>query len=147
MNAPADRPLPYPDRDSRPWWEGLARHELILQRCDDCAAWRWPARAICGRCGSLGWTWQPASGRGTVASWIVNHHAFSPAFPSPYVVLHVRLEEQDDLLLPGAYAGDPAGRDLAVGLPVVAAFEDLGLPEGEEPLSLLRWLPEGAPGD
>src|SRR5437870_106855 len=122
MNAPIGRPLPYPDRDSRPWWEALARHELILQRCDECAAWRWPARAICGRCGSLAWRWVPASGRGVVASWIVNHHAFNSAFPSPYVVLLVRLEEQDDLLLPGAYAGDPAGSDLAVGLPLVVTF-------------------------
>jgi uncharacterized OB-fold protein len=141
MNAPVDRPLPYPDRDSRPWWEALARHELILQRCAACGAWRWPARALCGRCGSLDWTWAPASGRGTVASWIVNHHAFSRAFPSPYVVLLVRLEEQDDLLLPGASAGDPSGRDLAVGLAVIVTFEDLGLPEGQEPVTLLRWLP------
>ena len=26
------RPVPHPDRDSRPWWDALARHELLLQR-------------------------------------------------------------------------------------------------------------------
>ena len=39
------------DRDSAEWWEALRRHELVIQRCDDCGAWRWPPRAICGECG------------------------------------------------------------------------------------------------
>src|SRR5581483_1309903 len=110
MAVQMGRPLPYPDRDSRPWWEALARRELILQRCGSCGAFRWPARAICNRCGSLEADWAAASGRATVASWIVNHHSFSPAFASPYVVVLARLEEQDDLLLPGGYGGDPLGR-------------------------------------
>ena len=54
----------------------------------------------------------------TIASWIVTHHAFLPGFEAPYVVLTVRLAEQDDLLLPGGYDGpaDDAGlRDRSAG--------------------------------
>jgi hypothetical protein len=130
--------LPAVDRDSRPWWEALARHELVLQRCDDCDTWRWPARTLCNRCGSLEWRWDPASGRGTIASWIVTRHPFSAAWPTPYVVVIVRLDEQDDVLIPGSYAGANTD-DLEIGAGVVAEFDDLDVPLGHEPVTLLRW--------
>ena len=112
------RPLPHPDRDSRPWWDLLARHELLLQQCATCGAWRWA----------------PLSGRGTVASWIVNHHAFSTDFPSPYAVVLVRLAEQDDCKLIGSFAG--AIESLRPGLEVRAAFDDV-----DAGVTLLRWEP------
>lgn len=142
MSAPPERrsaPAPARERDSREWWDALARHELLLQCCDDCSALRWPARAICNRCGSLAWRWQRASGRGEVASWIVNRHAFGAGAASPYVVLLVRLAEQPDLLLPGGFDGPADGSGLAVGIPVVAGFEDREVPAGEPPLAVLRW--------
>ncbi len=129
------------ERDSTEWWAALARHELVLPRCSACAAWRWPPRAICGRCGSLDWAFAPASGRGTVASWVVNRHGFGGAFPLPSTVLLVRLAEQDDLLLPGGWAGAPDGTDLEMGLAVVAGFEDIADDEGGEAMTLLSWRP------
>ena len=97
------RLVPNPDRDSEEWWEALARHEFVLQRCDACQAWRWPPREICNRCGSFDYTWTPVSGRGTIASWVVNQRAFLPGFEIPYVVVNVRLEEQDDCKLIGSW--------------------------------------------
>jgi uncharacterized OB-fold protein len=134
------RPAPAVDRDSRPWWEALARHELVLQRCSACRAWRWPPRAICNRCGSFDWEWEAPSGRGSVASWIVNHHRFSEAFSSPYAVVTVRLEDQADLLLPGSFTGPPDW--LCIGLEVEAAFDD-AVDEDGRPFTLLTWQPEG----
>jgi uncharacterized OB-fold protein len=139
--VPAGRPRPVPDRDSRPWWAALARHELVLQACGQCGAWRWPPRALCNRCGSLAWEWKAASGRGAVASWIVNHHGFSDAFGSPYVVVLVRLDEQDDLLLPGSWSGAPDGHGLRIDLPVAAAFEDVAGDGGRDAVTLLGWRP------
>lgn len=125
-------PLPHPDRDSAPWWEALARHELVFQRCARCRAWRFPPRAVCNRCGSFDFGWEAASGDGTVASWVVNHHAFSDDFTTPYVVLTVRLAEQDDLLVIGSYRGDPDG--VTTGMPVRAIFDDVA-----EGATLLAW--------
>jgi len=133
-------PVPAVDRDSNEWWDALARHELMLQRCDDCAAWRWPARALCNRCGATAWHWEAASGSGTVASWIVNHHAFDAGRPSPYVVVLVRLAEQDDILVPGSFAGSHDGRELTVGMPVTVGFDDVATPGGKR-ATLLRWQP------
>ncbi|MCU1429929.1 MAG: hypothetical protein JWL83_3929 [Actinomycetia bacterium] len=141
----SERPLPVPDRDSLPWWKALVRHELLLQRCASCDALRWPPRELCNRCGTLDWTWIPASGRGTVASWVVNHHMFGPGFRAPYVVVAVRLDDQDDIVMPGAYwgSGDGTedGADLAIGLPLEVDFDDIDVPSGSEPITLLRWRP------
>jgi uncharacterized protein len=145
-DAGARRPLPVADRDSAPWWAGLAEHELRLQRCHDCDTFRWPPRALCNRCGSLDWSWVAASGRATVASWIVNYHAFSDAFSAPYVVVLARLDEQDDILVPGAYGGAPDGDGLRVNRRVVAAFDDVAGPEGTDPVTLLRWMPASDEG-
>lgn len=137
MTSAAERPVPQADRDSLQWWEALARHEFVLQRCGSCQAWRWPARALCNRCHSFEWTWEPASGRGSIASWIVTHHAFLPGFEAPYAVLTVRLAEQEDLLLPGSYAGRADESRLHIGAPVQVGFDDL--PGSDPARTLLRW--------
>lgn len=143
----AERPAPQADRDSAPWWDALARHEFVLQRCTSCRTWRWPARAICNRCHSFDWTWDAASGQGTVASWIVTHHAFLPGFTGPYAVLTVRLAEQEDLLLPGAYGGPADDPRLQIGAGVRVGFDDLESAESPGPArSLLRWTLADAKG-
>jgi uncharacterized OB-fold protein len=137
MTAPV-RPRPAIDHDSAPWWAALGRHELVLARCADCRAWRWPPRALCGRCGSLDWSMVAASGRGTIASWIVNRHGFGGAFPLPSTVVLVRVDEQDDLLVPGGWAGADDGADLEMEMPVVAGFEDIHEDAGDG-FTGLRW--------
>jgi uncharacterized OB-fold protein len=103
-----DKPLPTPDRDSAPYWDGVAAGELRLQRCTDCGAWRWPARTICNRCRSFAAEWMKASGLGTVLSWIRTHQLFIRSFQDdiPYVTVEVQLDEQDDIRLIGQMA-DP----------------------------------------
>jgi uncharacterized OB-fold protein len=103
-----------------------------LQRCTACGAWRWPPRAICNRCGSFDAEWEPVSGRGTVAGWIVNHHAFSSDLPSPYAVMLVRLDDQDDCKLVGSFRGSIDA--LRAGLPVRAVFDDVA-----DGVTLLAW--------
>ncbi len=136
-SRPDERPLPNVDRDSLPWWEALARHEFVLQRCSGCQAWRWPARAICNRCASFDWRWEPASGSGTIASWVVTHHAFLPGFQAPYAVVTVRLAEQEDLMLIGGLAAGVPDAALRVGVPVTVEFDDIA--GADPPRSLLRW--------
>lgn len=116
------RPAPIPDRDGQPWWDALARHELVVQRCGACRRLRWPPRALCGECGALEWEWQAVSGRATVVSWVVNHHAFGDAFSLPYVVVTGRLDEQDDILIPAGFEGDRG--TLAAGSRLVAGYDD-----------------------
>jgi uncharacterized OB-fold protein len=129
---------PPADRDSAWWWAQLAAQRLMLQRCAQCGMLRWPPRAMCGVCGAFGTDEVEASGRGQVASWIVTHRAFLPDLRPPYVVLLVRLADQEDLLLPGGWDGPPDGAGLRVGLEVRVGFTDAA-PD----LTLLRWRPAG----
>jgi len=94
---------PVPDRDSAPYWAGLADGLLKLQHCPSCGRWTWPPRPICSGCQNEGMTWEPVAGTGEVHSWIVTHQVYAPTFVDlvPYTTVLVRLDEQDDILIPG----------------------------------------------
>jgi uncharacterized OB-fold protein len=140
VNPPLPFTVPQIDEDSTEWWQAVARRELLLQQCSSCQAFRWPARAICGRCASFDWQWHQASGRGRVASWVVNHHTFSPTAPPLYTVVLGRLDEQADIMIPAVWQGSPDGTDLHVGDEISVAYEDFTAPD-DAPVTLLRWQP------
>lgn len=95
---------------------------LRIARCEACDRWVHPATEACVICGGA-LTWSPVSGRGTVFTFTVNHQAFNPEVPVPYVVALVTLDEQDDLRLPTNIVGCDPGA-VAIGMPVVVRFEE-----------------------
>lgn len=133
------RAAPSVDRDSGAWWAALRQHQLLLQRCGSCAVLRWPARALCNRCGETDWSWTEASGTGTVASWNVTWQTPDPHMSPPYVVLLVRLDDQDDILVPGAFDGPPDGAGLSIGTPVTIGFQDFPMNDTQDALTTLLW--------
>ena len=118
-----DKPLPEPSALTRPYWDALREHRLVLQSCRQCHAVRHYPRPVCDRCYSMDYEWIEASGRGTVHSWSIYHHPFHFAFKRdmPYVVLTVDLDEGVRLQAPlrGATA-----EQLALGRAVEVIFED-----------------------
>lgn len=131
------RPRPVPDLDSAPWWEGLGRRELFVQHCDECDRLRWPPRALCNNCGSVDARWLPASGRGTVVSWTVTYRPFGPGVEVPFVTALIRLDDQDDIVIPGYVDGPADGGGLEIGMPVTVGFEEVDADGGR--LVLLKW--------
>lgn len=131
MNLPAILPT---DIDSTPWWEALQRRELLVQRCENCGRLRWPARAVCNECLSEQYAWAPAES-GTVASWTVTHR---PEV-DPFVVVLVRLDDQDDILIPGFVDGPADGSGLRIGAPVRVGFDDVAVGRDGGKLVVLRW--------
>ena len=96
----ADFPVPRPDAASAPYWQALAQGRLTFQRCAHCGnAWL-PPRTECPRCLAPDWSWEQASGRGRLISWIVYHVAYHPAFADriPYTVAVVELDEGPRLI-------------------------------------------------
>lgn len=134
---------PVPDRDSAPWWMGLADHRLLLQTCEGCGTHRLAPRAMCHACSSFDWRWTDASGNGTIASWTVSHRTYQPDLAAPYVVVLVRLADADELLLPGAWGGAADGSDITINMPVRALYRDLPPADGTQPAALLVWRPIG----
>lgn len=129
-NVPA-KPLPTPTAVSQGYWDGAREGRLTLQRCGSCGTIRHYPRPVCDRCYSLEVKWVEASGRGTVHSWTVCHHAYHPAFKAevPYVLLTVDLEEGVRQM--GRF-DDPDASRLKLGAPVrlhfVPAENGYGLP-------------------
>ncbi len=84
------------DRDTAPYWEGLAKRELVIARCRDCSHWIHPPRACCPACWSDDVGHDVPSGRATLYSYLVQPMA--PGEP-PSVVGWAELEEQERLLV------------------------------------------------
>jgi uncharacterized OB-fold protein len=82
------------DGDSRPFWEGIAQGELRIQRCASCSRYVFYPRALCPHCHSDRLSWAVASGKGSIYSYTVAHHATgAPDGEVPFVVALVELEE------------------------------------------------------
>ncbi|WBO69292.1 bifunctional MaoC family dehydratase N-terminal/OB-fold nucleic acid binding domain-containing protein [Streptomyces camelliae] len=77
------RPRPVVNRDNAGFWDGVAGHRLLIQRCTDCGTLRHPWLPGCNACGCLEWDTVEASGAGTVYSYVVMHHPPFPAFTEP----------------------------------------------------------------
>ena len=69
-----DKPLPVPDPESGPFWEGAKAHKLMLQRCASTGKHQFPPTTFCQGAGLERPEWVEASGRGRVFSWIVVRH-------------------------------------------------------------------------
>jgi len=87
------RPAPRPTADSDVYWEAVARHELVAQRCTACGKLRHPPRPMCPQCRSLAWHEQRLTGAGTLYSYAVLHHPRSPLFEYPLLAALVDLDE------------------------------------------------------
>jgi uncharacterized OB-fold protein len=90
---------------------------------------------MCPWCRSFESSWQPASGRGRVWSWVVAHPPVLPAFQGrvPFNVAVIELEEGVRMIGNLVECGN---EEIAEGLPVEVTFEDV-----EEGISLPQWRP------
>ncbi|MFF4318610.1 bifunctional MaoC family dehydratase N-terminal/OB-fold nucleic acid binding domain-containing protein [Streptomyces sp. NPDC001568] len=125
----ARRPRPVINRDNRGFWDGVARHRLLIQRCTGCATLRFPWLPGCNACACPEWDTVEASGAGTVFSYVVMHHPAFPAFAPPYAVALVELAE--GVRMVSNITGVPYDK-VRIGMPVQLEFlrvdEELELP-------------------
>ncbi|MFC3573392.1 bifunctional MaoC family dehydratase N-terminal/OB-fold nucleic acid binding domain-containing protein [Streptomyces yaanensis] len=125
----ARRPRPVINRDNAGFWEGVGRHQLLIQRCADCGTLRFPWLPGCNACGCPEWDTVEASGEGTVHSYVVMHHPPFPAFDPPYAVGLIELAE--GVRIVSNVTGVPYDK-VRIGMPVRLEFarydEELELP-------------------
>jgi len=76
-----------------PMWQSVREHGMQLQCCTDCGRFQYPPGPSCSHCLSPELQWRPVSGRGRILSWVVFHKSYLDAYPAPYNVVAVRLEE------------------------------------------------------
>lgn len=137
--VPGGRPRPSLNQDVAFFWEGAARGELLVQRCDACGALRHPPGPGCPDCASLDWTPVPVSGHGTIHSFVRHHHPPIPPFESGHPVVLVELDE-GPRLVSELVPEDAAREDLAIGMRVAVRFDEV-----EEAFTMPRFrIVEGA---
>ena len=112
-----------PDNDSewKEFYEHARAHRLVVRKCTACGLMRYPALHACPWCMSLGWSWQTLSGKGTIHSYEIVHHAIQPGFKdsTPYATILVELDEQR-----GAPTADEGLRLIANLVKADGSFED-----------------------
>jgi len=114
-----DRILPRPTALSQPYWDGCRAGELRLQQCAACARFQFYPRIVCSHCGHTALSWQVASGRGVLASFTVVRRGISAAYPAPYIVALVDLDEGPRMM---SSIVDPSPDILWVGAPLEVDF-------------------------
>jgi uncharacterized OB-fold protein len=107
------------DDDSEEFFDGAARGELMIKRCDACGHSLRPDAIACSKCHASTLSWARASGRGSIVSWIVVH---GNEHDQPIVGL-VELDEGPWL---HARLLDVDGDRLSVGDSVAVDFEPAG---------------------
>jgi uncharacterized OB-fold protein len=123
-------PLPYASWETRGWWEGCGRGELVLQRCLSCGVVQHKPRAVCAKCLTDTLEYFVASGRGTVHTFTVTHQNMVPPFRDhlPYVLAYVELDEGPRVLT-NIVGCDPD--DVRIGQAVVADYATSDRDDGE----------------
>lgn len=117
--------LPHPTPETQLFWDKARLGELWLPICVDTAKAFLPPRALSPYTGGAV-SWQRATGRASLASFIIVHRP-APGFEGevPYVVAVAALEEGPRMLanLPGA---PPDADALTIGAPLELVFEERG---------------------
>lgn len=126
------------DRDTGAFFAAARQGRLIYRACNACGRGLHVPTPSCRFCGSTDTGWRDARGTGTLFSWTTVTHQAHLAWPVPYTVVIVALDEAPDVRLTGCMPGAPP---LQAGQPMQVWFEETG--QGR---ILPNWRP-ATPGD
>ena len=89
------KPLPVITPLNQQFWALTRQSTFSIQTCKACGHQHIPESPVCPQCLSSDQEWQPASGTGTIESWVDFHRAYWDGFKEelPYRVCLVRLAE------------------------------------------------------
>jgi hypothetical protein len=129
---------PASSRDTAFFWEGVAAHELRIQRRPDGTLQHPPVPAV----------WQDkekpidyvvAGGKGSVYSYVVHHAPKVPGRTLPFVIALVELEEGVRML---GELRNVDHADVTIGMPVRATYIDFPAGDAGPEWTLYAWEPE-----
>lgn len=123
MTAP-QRTLPAVDNDTRAYWTGGGAAKLLIYRCSNCRYYIHPPVGFCPKCESRLVAPEAVSGKGSVATYTVNHKQWVPELPTPYVLALVELAEQADVRLTTNIVNCPP-ETVRIGMAVRVLFEQV----------------------
>ena len=126
MTTEYTKPLPRPAHEelSKPFWDAVKNHEIVMQRCKTCSHRFFYPREACPSCLSPDLEWAPVSGKGRLYSYTVIYQPANRAFQDnvPYIYAMVELEEGPRMI--GNLIDCPI-EEARVDMPVTAVFDDV----------------------
>ncbi len=107
--------------DTAPFWQACDSGELLLQRCSSCSTLRYFPRPGCHNCGSLEFSWQKSTAKGTIYTYTSVYRPAHPAFTDvPYTLVVVELEEGVRIM---SQLVDCSPEDVRIGMAVGVAWD------------------------
>jgi uncharacterized protein len=124
MNDRGLLPIPVPSIETQAFWDAAQERRLVMPKCSNCGAYRFPPSVACHVCESEDVAWVDVSGRGKVFSFVVYRRAYRSAFKDrlPYVLAIIELEEGPRI--PSNVVGVPVD-DIVCEMPVTVVFEEV----------------------
>ncbi|MEM7336999.1 MAG: Zn-ribbon domain-containing OB-fold protein [Actinomycetota bacterium] len=128
--AEISHPQPSASWETRGWWEGAGRNEIVLQHCPLCGVYQHKPRALCVACLGSEVNYVVASGLGTVHTYTVTYQNQAKGFAEacPYVMAYVELDEGPRVLT-NIVGCDP--ETVSIGMRVQADFAHADRDDGE----------------
>jgi uncharacterized OB-fold protein len=120
VKSGAIRPDPVVTIDSKEFWDGCDRGELIIQQCGKCQTLHHPPRPMCPKCHAIEMRGVKMSGDGVIYSWTMPIHPAPYGFAAPPIVALIDLKE-GPRLVSNIVGMDPM--KMKAGLKVKVEFE------------------------
>jgi uncharacterized OB-fold protein len=130
------KPLPQATPTTQPFWEGLRKGVVRLQRCRDCQRWVFYPRSNCPGCLSPELDWQDVSGEGHLHTFTITRAPTAAFFADEVPQKLAVIELLEGVRLTSTLV-DVAEEAIEIGMRVVPVFEPTDGGEGV----LLRYRP------
>jgi uncharacterized protein len=115
-------PLPEITPENEAFWTGGATGELRIMACQACDRRIHPPQLVCPSCLSREVAPVIASGRGTIATYTINHQPWIPGLKVPYALAIVELDDQPGVRMTAMIETEDLA-DVAIGAAVSVDFE------------------------
>jgi uncharacterized OB-fold protein len=131
-------PVPEPNSLSAPYWEGLKREALRVQRNPTTGVYQFPPQWIAYDTQTFDLEWVEVAPKGVIHSWTRVWHPVHPALrdAGPYIVVVVELPHAGGVRMLGNLLGDPR-QEVVIGAEVECVFEHHL--NAEPPFTLAQW--------
>jgi uncharacterized protein len=121
------------DPDTGGFWKAAAEGQLAVLVCSDCGEPIHMPKAYCDVSDSWQTEWRTVNPTGTLYSWTVVERQIHPAYPAPFTVVLVSLDDYPSVRLVGNIDGRP---ELTAGMPMRCVIDESnGFP-------LPQWYPQ-----
>ncbi|MEC7916999.1 MAG: OB-fold domain-containing protein [Actinomycetota bacterium] len=130
MNA-INHPAPYASWETRGYWEGTGRNELVLQRCRKCTLVQHRPRGLCAHClESEHLEHFVGTGEGEIYTFTITEQNQARGFAQacPYIMAYVTLDEGPRIL---TVIVDCDPDDVGIGARVTAKYVKQERDDGE----------------